>query len=417
MLTRVEALNFRCLRYVSRPLDRFHVLVGPNGSGKTTFLDVVGFVSRLLNDGLEAAIEEVTPNPLDMMFGRKGKKFELAIEARLPSSLPVDNDEASYTFINNEILRIRYELSVVLDKDAYPKIDKESVRIIPVPDSLHSDAAGLNGRSPYSLMSTHANSEVSVRRNSEKTEYFREAMVMKKKLLKYTASLPSDQSALANLIEDLETNPGAIWLKKCLKDGIALYLIDGKEIRLPSPPTDKRHFQSNGRSMPWARLEMKEHKVKEWIEHIQTALPEIVGIRPVIREEDRHCYLMLKYDNGVEIPQWMVSDGTLRLLALTLPAFSDLAKQVLLVEEPENGIHPKAIETVYQALSTVESGQVLVTTHSPVVVNIADPKDMLCFCKDKDGAVDIVRGDEHPTLEGWQHEVPLGTLFAAGALE
>ena len=50
MLTRVEALNFRCLRYVSRPLDRFHVLVGPNASGKTTFLDVVGFVIRLLNE-------------------------------------------------------------------------------------------------------------------------------------------------------------------------------------------------------------------------------------------------------------------------------------------------------------------------------------------------------------------------------
>lgn len=39
MITLIEALNYRCLRYISRPLESFHVLVGPNASGKTTFLD------------------------------------------------------------------------------------------------------------------------------------------------------------------------------------------------------------------------------------------------------------------------------------------------------------------------------------------------------------------------------------------
>ena len=47
MITLVEALNYRCLRYISRPLQPFHVLVGPNASGKTTFLDVVGLLSTL----------------------------------------------------------------------------------------------------------------------------------------------------------------------------------------------------------------------------------------------------------------------------------------------------------------------------------------------------------------------------------
>ena len=42
MITLIEALNFRCLCYISQPMGPFHVLVGPNASGKTTFLDVVG---------------------------------------------------------------------------------------------------------------------------------------------------------------------------------------------------------------------------------------------------------------------------------------------------------------------------------------------------------------------------------------
>lgn len=41
MIRLVEALHYRCLRYVRQPLDDFQVLVGPNASGKSTFLDVL----------------------------------------------------------------------------------------------------------------------------------------------------------------------------------------------------------------------------------------------------------------------------------------------------------------------------------------------------------------------------------------
>ena len=107
MLTRVEALNFRCLRYISRSLEPFHVLVGPNASGKTTFFDVVGFVSRLLNDGLEAAIGAVTTDPLDLLFGRVGDRFELALEAAIPE----------------QVLRILNELRTKFDLPSKPLND------------------------------------------------------------------------------------------------------------------------------------------------------------------------------------------------------------------------------------------------------------------------------------------------------
>jgi predicted ATPase len=73
---------------------------------------------------------------------------------------------------------------------------------------------------------------------------------------------------------------------------------------------------------------------------------------------------MIHYAGGVEVPQWMVSDGTLRLLALTLLAYLPGVQGVYLVEEPEVGVHPTAIETIIQSLSSVYEGQVLVTSHS-----------------------------------------------------
>ena len=47
IVTRIEALGFRSLRYVSQRLGPFHVLVGPNASGKSAFLDVLAFLGDL----------------------------------------------------------------------------------------------------------------------------------------------------------------------------------------------------------------------------------------------------------------------------------------------------------------------------------------------------------------------------------
>lgn len=118
-----------------------------------------------------------------------------------------------------------------------------------------------------------------------------------------------------------------------------------------------------------------------------------------------HAYLMLRYREGVEVPSWMTSDGTLRLLALTLLAYLPTGMtsprrgffndRLFPVEEPENGVHPMALDAIYDSLASVYDGQVLVATHSPVFLRMAKPEEVLCFAKTEDGATDIVRGDSH----------------------
>jgi hypothetical protein len=70
-----------------------------------------------------------------------------------------------------------------------------------------------------------------------------------------------------------------------------------------------------------------------------------------------------------------------------------------------------------QSLSSVYEAQVLIATHSPVILSVTPPEQILCFAKDEaTGATDIVSGDQHPALSTWKGETNLGSLFAAGVL-
>jgi hypothetical protein len=50
-------------------------------------------------------------------------------------------------------------------------------------------------------------------------------------------------------------------------------------------------------------------------------------------------------------------------------------------------------------------------------LRLAEPKDILCFSKTPSGAIDIVRGDEHPKLKDWRNEIDLAILYGAGVLQ
>ena len=227
------------------------------------------------------------------------------------------------------------------------------------------------------------------------------------------------KSTLANLPEDEENFPVSSWFKQLLSRGVERIILNSLLIRKASPPGQKRGFKPDGSNLPWVIAGLEESnpvRLREWIGHVQTALPDLENIRTVVRPDDRHRYLVLVYRGGLEVPSWMASDGTLRLLALTLPAYLDDFRGIYLIEEPENGIHPRAVETMYQSLSSAYGAQILMATHSPVILSVVRPEDVLCFAKTAQNATDIVSGSNHPKLRDWRREENLGVLFAGGVL-
>lgn len=417
MIRLIEALNYRCLRYVRQPLHPFHVLVGPNASGKTTFLDVVSFLGDLVSDGLEAAVHNRTENLQDLLFGRVGNVFELAIEVDIP--------EDRKSKLKGKFDVIRYEIQIGLDKDTGETgIQLEKAWLKPQPESTSAERLlfPVESEPPGSVVTVRPRAgwqSVLTKGHKGNDNFYLEVREAGKgKGWFPSIRLGPRKSALANLPEDESKFPVSTYLKELLAAGVQTFVLNSLLIRRASPPGKPRRFKPDGSNLPWVVAELTKYpnRFDDWIAHVQTALPDIESIRTVERPDDRHRYLMIRHRGGLEVPSWVISDGTLRLLALTVPAYLPEFKGVYLIEEPENGLHPSAVETMFQSLSSVYNAQILLATHSPVILSIASLESILCFKKTASGATDIVRGDEHPMLKDWRGEVNLGVLFAGGVL-
>ncbi len=402
------------------------MLVGSNATGKSTFLDLVHFLGDLLREDLASAVDKRTQNWYDLTFGGKGGDIEFAIEVALPQRVKAhfnhDEQQAHYDLIRYEIklglreqsqiLAVQGERVLLLDsrqlKDPHP-----SPHLPLFPQIVQSDEI-LEKKLPKGSYK-----RVLTKKPSGRVIFYPE----KAKGQNWTPSfdLGPKRVGLANLPADEERFPAAVWLRQMLTEGIQFLMLDSARLRKASPPGKGDAFLPDGSNLPWViRRLQQEHttQFEQWVAHLRTALPDLEGISVIQREDDRHTYLKVHYTNGIEVPSWFVSDGTLRLFALTLPAYLPEGEKVYLVEEPENGIHPLAIETVWQSLSTAWHIQVLLATHSPVLLGLLEPKDLLCFAKTASGATDIVNGERHPRLREWKESANpnLSLLFASGVL-
>lgn len=420
VIRRIQALRYRCLRYVDLDLDRFHVLIGPNASGKSTLFDVVSFVSDLVRDGLESAVERRTQNFQDMVWNRPDHEpgFELAVEFDIPERL--------MSRLPGDYHRFRYEIAVGETREKDIRLKSERGLLTPAgraeqkqrslfPDPRAAPDTLLEGghrRGRRTVLSKSAEGSTSF--NFETTAKAGKGWVT-------SIALGHHRSALATLPESPDTFPVSTLVQQTFRESIKPLFLESTRMREASPPSRRGDgFAPDGSSLPWTVGRLRDERPElytDWMNHVRTALPDLESVDVQIREEDRHAYLILRYDTGLAAPSWMVSDGTLRLLALTLLAYLPESGNIYLLEEPENGVHPLSLDAIHDSLSSVYLSQVLAATHSPDFLNRSSPEQVLCLARNDVGATDIVRGTEHPYFQldcGIRGRRELEILFSSG---
>ena len=92
MITSIQTRNFRSLRMIDQRLGRFQALVGPNASGKTTFLDLLVLLSDMMRfrGDVPEVVRKRSADFTKLLWKGEGSAFQIAVEARIPDEVHQD---------------------------------------------------------------------------------------------------------------------------------------------------------------------------------------------------------------------------------------------------------------------------------------------------------------------------------------
>lgn len=156
------------------------------------------------------------------------------------------------------------------------------------------------------------------------------------------------------------------------------------------------------------------------VETMAFVLPYAKDIQPTLTssEIERKAWLQLSEDT-FKVPGWLLSTGTLRMLALLALLRHPTPPPLIVVEEIENGLDPRSIHLIVEEIrSAVLSGvtQVIVTTHSPYLLDLLTLEHLVVVERDAEGHPRFTRPADHENLRTWAQEFAPGKLYTMGNL-
>jgi predicted ATPase len=414
MLTRLEVNGFKNLADLRVEFGPFTCIAGENGAGKSNVFDAVQLLSLLADRSLMEAAQEVrstrderTGDPRDLFWdGHQAESPRMAFAAEMIVPREIEDDfgrpaKASITFLRYEV-EIGYEPPLGLEKVGRLVLLRESLRHINIGD------APSRIRFPHSVREFRAN-VIQGRRSGQafiSTSDRGDDRIITIHQDGGSRGQPRPASAIRAPATVVSTVTGAddptILAARREMQGWRRLALEPSALRAADRYTDPRVMGTDGRHLPATLFriattpESGETKVhlEDTYARVANRLASLTGVnvrRLRVDADDARELLTIQLQEagGIELPARSLSEGTLRFLGLCVLLEDATVRGVICMEEPENGIHPANIPAMVQlaqdlAVDPLRSPgddnpfrQVIINTHSPAVVQLVDPDDLL----------------------------------------
>jgi len=408
MLRQITVSGYKSLQDAVATFGPFTVIVGRNNTGKSNLFDALRLLSNFAQMPVASAFkpERHRGDPVESFFIEEKPHVKITCEFDLTGTPHPFNPDKK---LSNP--RLNYEIDVVFH---------DGVLQVAVEKLKGRTAAGIKSR-PYISMDKDDSGElrVSVNRDtarSGKSRHF---------------PTPAVRSVLT-VIDDAELYPHVVAVTQELQSW-QFFHFEPDALREPSPAMDILELETNGRGLSgfYDTLSNRDPSRFKLAERaLQRGIPEARGIR-VLDTGDRRRMLAIVRDDGREFTARVLSDGTLRFLAFLALAYAPQPPGLVCFEEPENGVHPGRLPFVVDTLRGIsERGlaesrhpQVLINSHSPYLVDLLNPDEMLIAWLAKNQTRFTPAGKDlftsHSALKNILEsgEQTLGELWSQGSLD
>jgi predicted ATPase len=387
VLKSVRLQNYKSFRDVRVSLGLRNFLVGPNMAGKSNLIEVFRLLKRVsFPQAGTWGLANAFPGGFSEFTWKGGDSNLIVISLEGVVTGTTETHKSEWT----------YDISVVGDERGSIRVQEERLSVL-CPDGSH---------------------ELIVKKNGSRS-------LVNKDGREILSSIDAGRASLEFEIPD--------WDGSFLRNSIArwyFYRLIPSLMKQANPVAAPPFLTENGENL------------SSWLMHLQTrypgafariqqvccdVLPGVVNLFTWPTQQATVSVASTEQHLKRPVSLWQMSDGELAFLAFLSLIFGppDLGASLYCVEEPENHLHPRLIETLMEILIQVQgelgasgSAQVIATTHSPHLVDKVSLDELIVVERHEGATAVTYPRDKTHLLELLQtEELGLGDLFYSGALQ
>lgn len=386
---KIESLkiqNYKVFKDVEvRDIPNLAVFLGKNGTGKTTFFDIFGFLHDCLNSNVRTALVK-RGGYKEVISREQTGDIEFAIKFRPAEEEPL----------------ITYEISIGLDDTGKAVVKKEILRF----------RRGQKG-SPWKVLDFSMGEGIAAKGKLSSYEDVSLATRERQKL-----DSP-DILAIKGLGQFKEFE-AVTTFRKLIEDWyVSDFRIDAARDRQEIEYSE--HLSRNGDNLSSVTKYIYDNHQDIFHEIIEKMKLRVPGIENVEAQETQDGYIVLRFQDGKfknPFSSKYVSDGTIKMFTYLVLLHDPAQHALLCVEEPENQLYPQLLSELAEEFRAYanKGGQVFVSTHSPDFLNAVQLNEIYCLEK-KNGFTTICKAADNALVKSLCEEGELpGALWKQGLL-
>jgi predicted ATPase len=392
---RIEAIRvrtYKSLYDLTLHPSKFTVLAGPNSAGKSNIVDAIGFVADVHRFGLDLAVQakggfeniahrrirrsknpicfEITAILSSREVGTALMRVMRGSPGRTASNISHNPVLISYCFS----LRSPSESVTASFHVKEEHLIMRELGVNPEPEQLRLDWDG----GGQDLVRVHRQgATIEVESLADERGRSVNSFAYPFALEGFREFLTTEAVKPGLILTALRFNPLISYYTERM-GRVRVYQINALEARRPGVPTAVADLERHGANLPTVISYMQRTSPQSWKEVMRAMRRIVPGLQDITVNftHDRRLTLIFG-ERGTGRPWTIeeVSDGTIQSLAMFV-AVNDRRSPLLVVEEPENSLHPWILKVFVDTCRAASGRQTVLTTHSPALLSRVAPEDV-----------------------------------------